>query len=157
MITKQQAAILFAYDYKLVDKEGNMYNIDMIGQLSFTCYSLPQVNEDDWYDIYFQNIGKDYFILARPLEQLGNDIENCNGSEKCSLPDYWNIAKTGDLWSFGKRHMGLRIGLGRGYKEYNMRFTGYLTLPNNMVNDMYRLHFNVGFAQEAVKLLTDNK
>lgn len=68
MITKQQAAILFAYDYKLISANGRVYAIDNMKKDHF------QLDTRFGLEIsFFKNIGTDYFILARPLEQIKED------------------------------------------------------------------------------------
>jgi len=73
MITKQIAAILYAYGYKLVDKEGNEYRVYQLwGSSKIT---LMQVGYVEHTTINYNEIGTDYFILARPLSDLTKNIE----------------------------------------------------------------------------------
>jgi len=72
MINKIVACQLFAYDYKLIDKEGRQYDIRNIGESSMELYgSMPVFDRE----ILYSQIGKDYFILARPMGMLTNYID----------------------------------------------------------------------------------
>lgn len=65
MINKQQAHTLAGYGYKLQDKEGDVWVIDrMVSDGLFLKNGNKQAN------IYFEEIGTDYFILSRDLSQL---------------------------------------------------------------------------------------
>lgn len=71
MITKQDAAILFAYSFKLVDKEGKIYSIDGVGIDGITIYS----EGEEWHcSLDANQIGTDYWILKRPYSQLTKSI-----------------------------------------------------------------------------------
>jgi len=77
MITKQIAATLYSYDYKLVDKEGLIYPIkgvftDQFGDCALT---LIDIIEDEKFDLVLKYIGTDYFILARQMSDLTKNIE----------------------------------------------------------------------------------
>lgn len=76
-LTKQQAAMLYAYDYKMVDKEGREYRIVSITESGL---SLFVDYDSDWKPVLFSRIGTDYFILARPLSSLTTEIEH-NGEK----------------------------------------------------------------------------
>lgn len=70
MLTRLQAHIAAGYGYKLVDKLGEEYKI----QSTHNSYFLT----DDRliHFISFDKIGTDYFILARDLSQLTEEIEH---------------------------------------------------------------------------------
>lgn len=63
-ITKQQAALLFSYDFKLVDKEGNEYDIKSISRNGM--YLTEEGNTDGmpYTHLPFENVGYEYSIKA---------------------------------------------------------------------------------------------
>ena len=65
-ITKQTAATLYAYDYKLQDKEGNVYEILSCSKYGF---GIKNIKHRKVFSIcYFNQLGTDYKILCRPLD-----------------------------------------------------------------------------------------
>jgi len=72
MITKQQAATLYAYDYKLQDKEGKKWGIVGVLEGIILLYG-SKVNDDKY--ISFDQIGTDYKILCRPFSDLTKEIK----------------------------------------------------------------------------------
>lgn len=68
MITKKQAAILWAYDYKLLEKQTNsIYSIDCIVDRGIFISS----NEDeDFIHLNSNKIGVDFFILCFNIEKF---------------------------------------------------------------------------------------
>lgn len=82
MITSQQACLLFSYDFKLVDKEGNEHSISGI-------HDVLMLKNNIWVE--FDKIGIDYFVLAYHHSCLTKDeyfdtyIELCEELEVNSL------------------------------------------------------------------------
>jgi len=72
MIDKVTAALLYAWDFNLIDKQGRIYNIDKLNQNSLI------VDENLGYvadlEVSFDQIGTDYHILARPMSDLTKEI-----------------------------------------------------------------------------------
>jgi len=70
-LTKIQASLLYGYGYKLIDRKGVVYDIDSAYSESLYITNEHRLGES----ILFNQIGKDYFILCRPYEQLTKEIE----------------------------------------------------------------------------------
>ena len=73
MITKKQAAILYAYDYKLQGKNRVIYSISC---LSLMNKSIWLKLENNGYEVIvnLSQIGTDFKILCRPLSDLTKEM-----------------------------------------------------------------------------------
>lgn len=71
MITKQTAATLFSFGFRLVDKEGKKYIIDSVGKYGFTVHT----EAENWeYTIMYNQIGTDFWVLKRDFSMLTKSI-----------------------------------------------------------------------------------
>lgn len=146
MITKQQAAIIYSYDYLLVDKTNSeQWVINTVERNSFECRF-----KGIYKRIFWEEIGVKYFILARHIKDLNKNIPNCNGPQTCSLISFWNIAKS-DTWEFKPRKLSLEIKTNYGYNAYNLAVGAISILPYNMFQDMCRMNFDINFPENTVK------
>lgn len=71
MITKKQAQLLAAYEFRLVDKQGKEFEIKSSHK---DCYTIDEAIHIK--AIQYAVIGVDYFILCRPYSQLTDEIEH---------------------------------------------------------------------------------
>lgn len=71
-IDRKTAALLWANEYKLVDREGLEYLIEGV-YTHFLC--LWSSDHIEHADIKFEQIGTDYFVLCRNYDQLTKEIE----------------------------------------------------------------------------------
>lgn len=100
MITKQIAGLLYSFSYQLQDNEGNVYEIILVNQKSFTV-RYPETNKM----ILFEEIGSTYKILARemdltkPIEGVGVPIVELCKQEYGSIyyPDDYDECNLSDL------------------------------------------------------------
>jgi len=65
MIDKQTAHMIAGNNYRLVDKEGNIWKIICCWD---DCFFLDDEENEVHDEPYFNQIGTDYFILARELD-----------------------------------------------------------------------------------------
>lgn len=75
-LTKQQAAMLYAYDYKLQHISGKKLNIHGAFETLFIC--IDEDGREKHVQVHL--LGTEYFILARPLSKLAEQIEH-NGEK----------------------------------------------------------------------------
>lgn len=156
-ITKQQAAMLYAYDYKLVDKEGNKYRI----LYPYTKQRLAIQSEKEALligqsrIIDYSAIGNDYFILARPLSQLTEEIEH-NGEKFVPVEELISIYRksTGsditDLdYHCNEAHGGNQFTL-YGLEDEDSYEVG---MPYFIYEKVMEWHFNTQFPEHTVKHL----
>jgi len=74
VITKQTAALLYAYGYKLVDANGHKYLVECCLENELSIRKVEPLRAPFLTAIEFDQIGKDYFILARPMADLTKEI-----------------------------------------------------------------------------------
>lgn len=72
MINKIQAATLWAYDYNLVDRKGNVFQTLEVTNTGI----LLSIDGISMGFCEYEEIGTEYFILARPLSDLTKEIEH---------------------------------------------------------------------------------
>lgn len=78
MITKKQASLLFGYGYRLVDKEGKEFEIKGIEVHDSRTFTITLWQPKLFYSMSIspKEVGKKYWLLARPLSDLVKEIEN---------------------------------------------------------------------------------
>lgn len=139
MLSRLQAHIAAGYGYKLVDKEGYEYKI--ISTLS--TFFVAQKEGSFGIFVYFDKIGTDYFILARDLSQLTEEIEHDGERfvpyEKLKNLDdeYYIVEEEGELFFDDKCALGI-------YE---------VTRCESLIAKLYEWHFSKGFPPQCVKPL----
>lgn len=149
MINKHQAALLWANNYRLVDKEGREYSILEPHESGFTA-KRGFIN----YHVFYQNLGVDYFILAKPLSDLTNEITH-EGKGQIIPIDFinWKIGVKDTIWYEylgGGKIMEVIKDAERNQKITYEKPSEYPYFLHNIISEM---HFNLGFPEEAVKSL----
>lgn len=139
-LTKQQAAMLYAYDYKLVDKDGREYRIVSITESGL---SLFVDYDSDWKPVLFSRIGTDYFILARPLSSLTTEIEH-NGEK------FVPIYVLNDSILFTKYTADFIEGVYYLLADYKKGVDVLYDFEKDLIAGW---HFNLGFPEHTVKHL----
>ena len=72
MITRRIAAQCFGYDFQIIDNAGTIFNITSLDYNKFIVDDELGYSKD--IEITFDEIGRLYFILARPMEMLTTKI-----------------------------------------------------------------------------------
>jgi hypothetical protein len=165
-ITKIQASILYGYGYRLVDKEGKEYEIESIG---YDCLFLGQI-EDYPLSTEFSRVGTDYFILARPLEQLTQEInisglifnpsielftmvfKGCYDENNTLIKSESNCVKISTsierLRYYTKGKCFIADSIVEEGETWNLPFN-----QEDLFQKMYEWHFDIGFPEGTVKPL----
>lgn len=86
-IDKITAGILFSFGFRLVDKEGSIYEIASLNSLNMELYS-EELGMSGWETVNYDQIGTDYWILKRPYSDMNKPIVY-NGEEVTPV-DYLN-------------------------------------------------------------------
>lgn len=143
MINKHQAATLWANGYRLVDKEGRIYEIDCLYFKGVDIY-IPGTGHEL---ISFSEIGTNYFILARPLSDLTKEITH-EGKKFVPAKILWSIEvqeeENFDLYGTIPDYWKSCIVLAKKHPK---------TLDVFTQERMHEWHFNIGLPEEAVKPL----
>lgn len=152
MITRQQVALLFAYDFKLVDKEGREYEIFGLDETDLYCRNSNEV----WY-IPFTILGSDVFILAHPYSRLTDEV---NG-----VIPLIEIAKVGfvdEEWVVENDTTVSCMDSDFTYSNGSFKSSGYAWKPIHVLNQpalfdkLYSLHFLPhGIEESNVKYIND--
>lgn len=147
MITKHQAATLWANGYRLVDKEGQIYQIINPAESAF---SVKKEGVKKLFSIvYFDWIGFDYFILARPLSDLTKEITH-EGKKFVPAKILWSIEvqeeENFDLYGTIPDYWKSCIVLAKKHPK---------TLDVFTQERMHEWHFNIGFPEKCIKPLKD--
>jgi len=102
-ITKQIAATLYAYDYKLVDDNLNQYQIIAIEDSTCGDFVLTAVtgymDDEIEVNILQKEIGEYYFILARQMSDLTKNIDGVG----VPIVELAKIAFPEQNWGLNKR------------------------------------------------------
>lgn len=155
-LTKQQAAMLYAYDYKMVDKEGREYRIVSITESGL---SLFVDYDSDWKPVLFSRIGTDYFILARPLSSLTTEIEH-NGEKFVPIHKLFDIEYAGTSHVENVRNQYFsntgRFVSSSHFGTASDTSVNVLNIESNnywKMNKLHEWHFALGFPEHTVKHL----
>lgn len=169
-LTKQQAAMLYAYDYKLVDKENKVWLISSVGtSRSF----LPTEPDEQIINLIRQTkkggivheciavdeIGTDYFIMAHPLTKLTEEIEH-NGEKFVPIHKLFDIEYAGTSHVENVRNQYFsntgRFVSSSHFGTASDTSVNVLNIESNNYWKMNKLHewrFNIDFPEHTVKHL----
>lgn len=144
-LTKQQAATLFAYGYKLLENEPSLtlkkLTITSVGDGWFTV-KRGECN----FTVYFKDVGEYYKILCRPLSQLTEEIEH---EGKKFVPE--DKIKCNNILYCNSEYSDILQNIAIiAYNSYES--TGFDEI-NSTIEQLYAWHFNLNFPKNTVKYI----
>lgn len=96
-LTKIEAATLFAYGFKLVDKEGKQYDIVSIYGGKVMSERMGVDSNGEYRVVFFDQIGTDYHVLVRPLSDLTKEITH-DGKKIVPIIELAKLVFEYDTW-----------------------------------------------------------
>lgn len=143
-LTIAEAGILFGHQYQLQDNERRLLTIQSVNQDSFLC----TVGNKFTKDVYFDEIGKDYFIRARSLSSLTETIV-VEGKEIVPIVDALKLIYP-QSYSYPVKAVGVICGA-ENIKKYTLSLD-FILRDNkkeilhydqqHLFNYLYSLHFD---------------
>lgn len=131
MITKNQAALLWANNYRLVAYDGKKFEITELHKDGMWTKS----ESNHYLFLKYIRIGIDYFILARPLSDLTKEITH--EGEK-----FVPINRINEI--------------NGSFAEYSHTYP-IESMPYRLVDKLKEWHFNISFPEGSVKTIKDER
>lgn len=145
-IDKLTASLLFAHSFKLVDKEGNEYEILQPERDAFLLKILYGEHEGESEYADYNQIGKDFFVLCRPLTDLIKEVNGVVPIVELAKIEYPNLTNPTFEVSDNLRAVDIydedaELWLCFNSKNQFVRMIGATYEQELLFNKLYSLHF----------------